>query len=339
MLIVYRYTDCDDNIIKYVGIVWGEKASLRRRAQQHACTDNWCKNRKWKIEYLDYDIKSRTDAEMLEAHFIAKFGTESWYNSAKTGWGESQFVQTMDDSWQLFSIGEEIKMNPLSRKPATVDLDSVYRDPMLRYIKKVYGAETFLIWIELLHVAISKNSCRLQIDDKVILNDVDKIAAVIDEDITAVKKAIDIFEKHGLIRRDEDRFVYIQNLDNFIVSCSKESPDTKVKEQNRIRQRRWRQKQKEHKSTEVPYREIVELYNKNCIQLPAVKRLTDKRKNMIRLQYIEYNHNIEVFREVFKNASESELLNGKNDNGWTADLEWILKPNNFSKLYEGIYSS
>ena len=48
---VYRYIDKKDNIIKYVGIVWGETRTLERRLQEHT-KDNWFSSSEWRIEYI-----------------------------------------------------------------------------------------------------------------------------------------------------------------------------------------------------------------------------------------------------------------------------------------------
>ena len=67
MAYVYRYIDLKDNIIKYVGIVYERTRTLDQRIKEHAIKDEWCKNSEWKIEYIETDIDSRTDAEYMEA--------------------------------------------------------------------------------------------------------------------------------------------------------------------------------------------------------------------------------------------------------------------------------
>lgn len=94
---VYRYTDLSDGIIKYVGIVWSDRRELSQRIYEHASYDWWCIGRKWKIEYIETPINTRTDAEYMEAHFIALFHSgleENGFNSKKDGWGISSFIPT-----------------------------------------------------------------------------------------------------------------------------------------------------------------------------------------------------------------------------------------------------
>lgn len=109
---VYRYTDLSDNIIKYVGIVWSKNRTLLQRIKEHEAQDEWCKNKNWKIEYIETPINTRTDAEYMEAHFISYFGTNKYFNRAKSGWGISSFIEKRDN-WQLFDIEKEQKLNDL----------------------------------------------------------------------------------------------------------------------------------------------------------------------------------------------------------------------------------
>lgn len=88
---IYRYIDMRDNFIKYVGIVYGENRTLEQRHKEHLKKDIWC-DEKFKVQYLDVPINSRSEAEALEAHFISLYQTGSWYNKSKSNWGQSSFV-------------------------------------------------------------------------------------------------------------------------------------------------------------------------------------------------------------------------------------------------------
>lgn len=101
---VYRYTDLEDNIIKYIGIVWSENRTLKQRIYEHSKNDEWCKNKKWKIEYINETINTRTDAEMIESHFISLFGTDKYYNVKKSGWGVCSYIKS-DQEWKVYLDG------------------------------------------------------------------------------------------------------------------------------------------------------------------------------------------------------------------------------------------
>lgn len=105
---VYRYTDLADGIIKYVGIVWSDNRTLSERINEHDLNDEWCKVRRWKIEYITENITTRTDAEYFEAHYISLYGTDQYFNSKKSGWGVSSFLPKRDD-WMEYK--KETKIN------------------------------------------------------------------------------------------------------------------------------------------------------------------------------------------------------------------------------------
>lgn len=104
MICVYRYIDLNDNIIKYVGVVTGDKVNLASRIKGHK-SDNWVYGTKWRVEYIEEDINTRTDAEMFESHFISLFGTNKWFNKSKANWGVSSFVPKIGE-WSVYK--EEI---------------------------------------------------------------------------------------------------------------------------------------------------------------------------------------------------------------------------------------
>lgn len=94
MACLYGYTDLDDGIIKYVGIIWSDKRTLSERINEHKEEPGF-KDRRWKVEYLARNIHTRTDAECLEAHYISLYHTDEFLNRSKSGWGLCSFYQRM----------------------------------------------------------------------------------------------------------------------------------------------------------------------------------------------------------------------------------------------------
>ena len=101
---IYRYIDLEDNIIKYVGIVWSKNRTLEHRIRDHELNDSWCWDKKWKIEYITENINTRTDAEYLESHYISLYGTSKYYNIKKKDWGISSFISDKEQEWKEYKV-------------------------------------------------------------------------------------------------------------------------------------------------------------------------------------------------------------------------------------------
>ena len=95
MPFVYKYVGKSDNKPKYVGISKTEK-TLQSRINAHY-KDPWYWDDRWEIYVLEVD--TQCDAEMLEGHFIAMYGTEEFYNKAKTGWGVCSYLKSTTFKW------------------------------------------------------------------------------------------------------------------------------------------------------------------------------------------------------------------------------------------------
>ena len=82
----------------------------------------------------------------------------------------------------------------------------------------------------------------------------------------------------------------------------------------------------------------MELFSTICKNLPKPNRLTEKRKRAIK----KAKKDIEEFGgwdKYFSCVASSQFLNGKSKNGWKADFDWILKPDNMVKIMEGNYQN
>jgi hypothetical protein len=125
---IYRYTDIEDGIIKYVGIVWSENRTLLQRVKEHQTYDDWCNGKQWRIEYMNIDNK--TDCEGLEAHFISLYNTSRLYNKSKTNWGISNVYSMINWEWRELNYHPEnieIK-NRESRRINDSFLSKLYND-------------------------------------------------------------------------------------------------------------------------------------------------------------------------------------------------------------------
>lgn len=81
--------------------------------------------------------------------------------------------------------------------------------------------------------------------------------------------------------------------------------------------------------------EITQSYN-TATPFPKIKILSDVQKKAVLSAVGKFG--LEQIIECFRIAGESEFLNGSNNNGWTANFDWIIKPENITKILNGNYS-
>lgn len=82
---------------------------------------------------------------------------------------------------------------------------------------------------------------------------------------------------------------------------------------------------------------IKDIYNQNCPNLPQVQKLTAKREKAIDNFFKEFTE--EQFTEICKIANSTDFLIGKNDNGWKADFDFLMRIDKATNVLEGKYSN
>jgi len=92
----------------------------------------------------------------------------------------------------------------------------------------------------------------------------------------------------------------------------------------------------------VPFAQIVDLYHEMLPMLPRVEKLTETRKGHIRQRWQEDLPDMEHWRNFFAYVAESKFLTGQvpGKNGsppFRADIEWLTRPTNFTKIAEEKY--
>ena len=71
--------------------------------------------------------------------------------------------------------------------------------------------------------------------------------------------------------------------------------------------------------------------------LPKVAKLTKDRKDQIRLRLKDHPET-EFWQKVLNKIPDTNFLTGKNDQGWRADIDWLIKnEGNAVKILEGRY--
>lgn len=90
------------------------------------------------------------------------------------------------------------------------------------------------------------------------------------------------------------------------------------------------------RTTPCPFEKIKNLYHSICVSYPKIKAIGGKRRDAVSARWRNYKE-LEVFEELFRIAESSSFLKGENKNNWSADFDWMMKANNFSKILEHRY--
>ena len=85
-----------------------------------------------------------------------------------------------------------------------------------------------------------------------------------------------------------------------------------------------------------PYKEITDLYNQICTELPSCVKLSESRKKAIRAR-LSSGYTVEDFKTLFQKTKDSSFLTGGNNRNWIAGFDWLIKDNNMAKVLEGNY--
>lgn len=85
------------------------------------------------------------------------------------------------------------------------------------------------------------------------------------------------------------------------------------------------------------YDSVIEIYNFNCPNLPKVQKITDKRKTAINKFLKEYTK--EQFIEICRIANNNDFLMGKNNRGWKADFDFLMRVDKATSILEGKYEN
>lgn len=92
-------------------------------------------------------------------------------------------------------------------------------------------------------------------------------------------------------------------------------------------------------SEKPPFDDIVSLYHELAPNLPRVLKLTDKRKTAIRARHKDtFSQDLDQWAGYFRRAGTLAFLHGANGRGWTADIDFLLKPETPIKVLEGRYA-
>lgn len=223
------------------------------------------------------------------------------------------------------------------------------------------GNSIVLIWVMLLTMAGRCNAGGMIFLTENIPYTPKMLADELGFEENTVKLALQALEQFEMVVTDKGHFTIAgwdeyQNIEGM----------EKIREQNRIRQKRWYDKQKLlpnatpnvsltqpnaieedkeedkdidldiDKEEKVDCQQIVDLFHSICKSYSKVRSLSDARRKAIKARLRTYS--LEDFKTVFENAEASSFLKGSNDRNWSANFDWLIADRNMAKVLEGNYA-
>jgi len=233
--------------------------------------------------------------------------------------------------------------------------------------------EILVIWFKLLALAGKTNQNGMLFMNNRIPYTVEMLAAVFNRELNSVRLALNTFEGFGMVEIEDNEVITISNWDKH---QNIEGMD-KIREQNRLRQQKHREKKKnllecnvisrdsnaievdkeldkeregekeleidntivETKVSQIPYQQIVASYNSILGgTLSKVVSITNTRKQKIKVRWNNDIKTINDWEFLFNKVANTPFLLGDNNNGWKCGFDWLVKnDSNFLKVLEGNY--
>lgn len=91
----------------------------------------------------------------------------------------------------------------------------------------------------------------------------------------------------------------------------------------------------------VDYDKIIRLYHTICESYPKIIKLTDARKQKIKIRFVdEMKSDYGLLENLFRKMQASKFLRGDNKQGWKANFDWVFENGkNWVKIAEGNYDN
>ena len=239
----------------------------------------------------------------------------------------------------------------------------LFSNRKIKQIRKLPEGDAIVgVWVQILCLAGQINDNGMVYFSKDIPYTEEMLAVEFDRPVNIIKMALATFENFKMLEI-VDNILLVSNWEKYQSASKLEE----IREQNRLRQQRFRNKQKLltdnnvtdnvtvtlHNATDIdidkdididieknktiPYQEITDLYNSICKSYPRLTKLSDARKKAIKARLNTYT--IEDFKKLFTMAEDSDFLKGKNDRNWSATFDWLIKDSNMAKVLDGNYKN
>ena len=127
---------------------------------------------------------------------------------------------------------------------------------------------------------------------------------------------------------DNKQITNNQQTDNKQITNNQQTDNTIIR----------REEGKEGKEGKKEYTSVIGDFNRICQNLPNVKAINPTRKGRIDRAAEILRRYGASFEELFARAEASDFLTGRVKD-WRANFDWILKPENLTKILEGCYDN
>ena len=234
----------------------------------------------------------------------------------------------------------------------------IFDNRKIKQLERLPDGDTLIvIWLKILVLAGTVNDGGLVYFTQDIPYTDQLLATEFNRPLPTVQLALKTFQQFGMIEII-DNLIHVSNWERYQNIEGLE----KVREQNRLRQKRWYDKQKllpepnvipnvsltlsnaidkelEEEKDKIQntnsFSAVVEAWN--GLGLGQVRRITGERERLLKARIKEYGE--EGVLEAIGKIKDSDFLQGHGSKGWTITFDWFLGPRNFAKVLEGNYSN
>lgn len=233
----------------------------------------------------------------------------------------------------------------------------IFDDEKIKLIEALPDGDSIIVcWFKLLCLAgRTNNSGVLFLAESLPYTD-EMLATVFRRPLQTVRLALATFEQFGMVEIING-VITIPNWGKHQQMDELEH----IKEQNRIRQKRWYDKQKLLASPKSNVIDTLDLTDSNAtdidkekekdkdldldsimsrwneLGLNTVRDIKGNRKTLLQARIKE--HGLDAVIEALNKVADSDFLHGQNDSGWTITFDWFVRPQNFQKVLEGNYAN
>ena len=249
----------------------------------------------------------------------------------------------------------------------------IFDDEKMLLIESLPSADSIIvIWFKILCLAgKNNNSGVFLLNDRIPYTD-EMLATIFRRDVNTVRLALKTFEMYGMIEtvnstitipnwskhqtldQLEERKEYMKDYmkkyreKQKMLSVGKDNSKVNSKVNSKANVNSLEEEKEEDIDIEEDIDNIskdilssnkllpvIEAWNKlNLSKLVAIKANTNRYK-MLKARINEFG--IEKVIEAIESINNSDFLKGQNDRAWIITFDWLIKPNNFTKVLEGNY--